>query len=446
MKALLILREAECSWTREFFPGLSPYLLKIVNRPLIDYYLDICSLLKIREVRALFDYTDRKLADYLDSGERWGLSLDYNFIREGETFKELAPKNSAFLAGDSLLVMDGYFFPAYDKELLSPAALEGYDGNLYISRGCCPPPPDGISGLELPLALNSPADYFRLNRDVLEVGSRRFFLPGYSSEEGLFIGQNVAIPRTAELESPLSIGNNVQLKIMTRLLPGSIVGDGVIVDSGTTVENSIILDNTYVGSELELKGIIAYRDLLIEPESGVVTPISDRFLVSPIEETIVRRALERAGGFVLALLTIAVQLIPFILLYPLLRLMGSMRWGKRVVLLNKEGATGRFNIFKRERRGVVAAIFYRLSLNRFPYLFKVLSGRLSLVGNRLLVESPENRRLLERLSAYSPGLFNYPDLVRGEPGQEELHENYYNAHSSTLFKLSLFFRALLKGG
>lgn len=438
MKALLVLREAESSWMREFFPGLSPYLLKIVNRPLIDYYLDLCLLLKVKQVRLLFDYTDRELTAYLGEGEQWGLSLDYNFIREGESFEQFSLKNSGFLDEGALLVLDGYFFPAYDRRALAdyePAATESL---LYLRAD--------EGGAEQPVEIReiqSPDQYFRLNYEVLEAEGR-YFLPGYSSEAGLFIGQNVTIPRTARVEKPLSIGNDVQLKIMTALLPGAIVGDGVIIDAGTTVEESIVFDHTYIGSELELKGVIAYKDRLIEPASGVVTLISEAFLVSPIESSIFSRALERVGGFILALLTIVWQSIPFLLLYPLLRLRGTLKGHKRAIILNKSGDVGPMKMADRERRGLIAALFYRLSLGRFPYLFAVLRGRLSLVGNRILTETPENRRVLERLSDYRPGVFSYPGLL-GDEQHIELHENYYNAHCSILFKLLLFVRALLKG-
>ena len=72
-------------------------------------------------------------------------------------------------------------------------------------------------------------------------------LPGYHFiEEGVLVGENVKIARTATIEAPAIIGANTELRPGCYIRGNVIVGEGCVLGNSSELKNSILLDHVQV--------------------------------------------------------------------------------------------------------------------------------------------------------------------------------------------------------
>ena len=82
MKAVFYTADA-LSWAKDL--GDTPWpLLPVANRPLLDYWLEICVEAGIRQVQVILGEGAERVEGYAGSGMRWGLDIQYSFARASE--------------------------------------------------------------------------------------------------------------------------------------------------------------------------------------------------------------------------------------------------------------------------------------------------------------------------------------------------------------------------
>jgi hypothetical protein len=209
MKALIFCKSAHNDWAAKIFGGQSPYMLYVVNKPLLEYYIDFCSLKKITEVRIVSVDDDGSISRYFEDGSKWGLQISYGLAKEDDTIKNVFLKNKGFCKNSELLVIDGFGFIDYDK---SRDDYPFFGGNLstrmaredfslyYIYREDIDESVEWSSIDESPNPgfsierISNVKDFYELSLSIISSKSDQFVLPGYSSEKGVFIGQNIILP------------------------------------------------------------------------------------------------------------------------------------------------------------------------------------------------------------------------------------------------------------
>ena len=73
----------------------------------------------------------------------------------------------------------------------------------------------------------------------------------------------------------------------------------------------------------------------------------------------------------------------------------------------------------------------KMSLDKYPYLFYVLSGKLRLVGNKMFPVDKKHKDILANLPTYCPGVYSYwESLNQGFNSEVEIHELYYLNNNS----------------
>lgn len=100
------------------------------------------------------------------------------------------------------------------------------------------------------LSLDSVKNYYELSMRLVSGEARNYVMHSYCRDEDIYIGAGVEIPLRAEVNKPVMLGDNSRLSERTAAGPGAIVGCNSLIDVGTSVINSIVMDNTYVGPEL----------------------------------------------------------------------------------------------------------------------------------------------------------------------------------------------------
>ncbi|NTW52132.1 MAG: NDP-sugar synthase [Chlorobiaceae bacterium] len=455
MKTLLAIREREYEWVQQAFPSIHPLLLPICNKPFTEFLIDFAILAGSTEIRLLSDGPLGKVEDYCEDGSRWGIKLSYGHLQAEDSLPELLNKSRKFCTDDRIMIISGFSFIHYDKQLgyanfmsLMPAGTCAScpGGNITLAG-----PPE-TSAQELPalpltlMPLNQIESYFRISMETLETGAARYVLPGYGNEPGCAIGRNVVISKSSEIIKPVSIGNNVQILSGAVIGPGAIIGNNVIVDKESTVKSGIILDNTYIGEHLEINGRIATGNTLIDPARGASIAMEDPHLLSGIRSADKRgSAIRKTVHLLAAAILVALQLIPFLLLFPLLKLLG--RWKSGMAICHGAGHGKSFTLPTTliTGNGPLASLASSLSLDRLPLLLRIFTGQLAIIGSTPVPVTLETVVLPGEHQGYRPAVFSYAEAEEWPVNDSDaaIVERYFIVHSTPLKDISMTLKALL---
>lgn len=458
MKTLLCIREREYGWAHEAFPSLHPLLLPLCNKPFIEFLIDFAILTGSKEVRLLCDGPLTAVERYCDDGSRWGIDLSFGALQPDDSVQTLLGKNRRFCGDERVMVISGFNFIRYDKRQQYAKLIEEAPNGQIVScdgGGIILAGPVGIAaekGDEHALSLiplDSVANFYKASMGALECGADHYVLPGYGGEPGCAFGRNVVMSKSVEIRKPVSIGDNVQLLPGTLIGPSAIIGNNVIIDKESSVSASIVFDNTYLGESLEVNGRIASGNLLIEPVSGASIAMEDPHLLSGIRQGSALKALPRAlMHALLALLVISVLLIPFLLLWPLLKLTGRWKPSAVTIIGKRPEGTISFSNVELKPPGALSTVAAALSLDRFPMLFRVLTGQLALIGSSPVRTDEAGTNDLADMHAYRPGVFSYAEAEEwpGGSGNSEdaaIVDRFHLAHSNPVSDIGLFIKAYI---
>jgi len=445
MKAILVCREKSGCWVRKSFPGMSPYVLKILNKPLLEYFIDFCVLMGVRQIRIVQDDPAPDVEGALGDGRRWGVELSYLPVREEDEIPTILAKNRAFCRGGSLLCMEGFFFPRCDMRNLPPVAeaegMRSFSLTSPVHKGRILLLSEGDSleqcrerddwpGLSLE-DMQSVADYFRISMEILHERSSHYSLPGYNSEEGVYIGQNVEISPNVQILKPVMIGDQVQLVGRATIGPSAVIGGNVIVDDATLIQDSIVGDHTYVGAGLEFRDKIVFKNRIITASTGDTLKTEEKFIVSGMEEKFFRQLARSVVHLILAVWLILLQIVPYTVLRLLLGVSPRIVRRKREYLVSKSGKTISITTLETTRPSILYGLYRRLSLDKFPLVLRVLRGDLFLAGQTLREKTAASTAFVRDLFLYQPAAFTYPESLsfsQQDPADADIHDRYYSAN------------------
>ncbi len=454
MKTLIIVKEKDCEWLRPIFPGIHPLLVPICNKPFIEFLIDFAILAGSDALRLVSDGPLSEVEQYCDSGIRWGIAISYGSFLSSDDNAMILEKNHRYCSGERVLSMNGFVFIKYDKQhdyaalftsLTEGEILSCKKGSLSLTGGSVEAP-NVIETLPLSLLeLDSLEVYYRLSMEILGFGESPYVIPGYSNEAYCHIGRNVVISKSAEIRKPVIIGNNVQIMSDSIIGPQAIIGNNVIIDRASTVSDSIVIEHTYIGEHLEVQNRIAAGNILIEPESGILITMDDPHLLTGIKKSRSREALfQSLVHRILAFLIIAVQLIPFLLLSPILKFQGRWKKSTGSYYTNDAGKTLTLTTTSINRQSLPGSIAAALSLDRFGLLFNVVSGQMAIIGSTPIAAKTDNSvPLLEMGSWYKAGVFSYAEAEEWPANGDEraIVERYFSVHGNPLLDIAMTIKA-----
>lgn len=455
MKTILAFREEGYAWAREAFPGVHPLLLPICNKPFLEFLIDLAILFGSTGVRILGDGDLDAVERYCEDGSRWGIDLSYANMQAEDSVETLLGKNRKFCGDERVMIVSGFSFIRYDKrrdyKVLAHSITEGQfatcpGGSITFSGAPLNPRAESVNAPLALMPLDGMASYYRASMEALETGADRYVLPGYGGEPGCAIGRNVVMSKSVQIHKPVSIGNNVQLLADTIIGPSAIIGSNVIIDRESTVESSIVCDNTYIGEQLEVSGRIASGNRLNDPVSGASIEMEDPHLLSGIRKSETLRALPRKTVHALGALVLLVLLaIPFLVVSTLLRIGGSWNAATGDYLSGKPGATISLGKVELDAANPFASIAAALSLDRYPWLFRVLTGQLALIGSTPLPVNAECPEATSGASACRPAVFSYAEAEEwpATGGDAAIVERYHLAHGNALSDIGLVVKAFI---
>lgn len=381
------------TWTAPLFGRLFPYLIPVLGKPLLEYYVDYCILCNVSKIVFVVEKYNRQLFDFISRISACEIQIKV----------ELSDSSNA--GGEAEIVFDGFAMPCYDKR----TKAESVDiSELRMSVGKMVLPNFLVvngGGIFLPdfvaLRLESVSDYYRASMTLLEKYTDMFSLRGYSAEKGIFFGINDSIMYRAHIDAPVIVGDNSQIGGGSQIGPNVIVGKLSLIDSNSSLSNSIVLDMTYIGKERNICGKIVTRDYIIDPHTLEMTPLEDpRETVA----TLFYRS-RRFAYSVLGRLTAVVLLIPILPFSMPFVFCGKPE--SEILSFERDGRTVSVPFYKRSSK-LRDIWFFKLLQDKLPRLFHVVVGNLSLVGDSLQSsKNPENIKYYG--GKYRPGAFTCAD-------------------------------------
>jgi len=122
--------------------------------------------------------------------------------------------------------------------------------------------------------------YTGAHRDVLD-GTVEVEIPGFRMEDGVWLGEGAEVHPDAEVKGPAVIGDYCQVEAGAELSEYTVLGTNVRVGPDVTIERSVVHDNVYLASSVNLRGTVVCRASDLRQgarcEEGVV--IGDQCLI-----------------------------------------------------------------------------------------------------------------------------------------------------------------------
>ncbi|MCL1139548.1 sugar phosphate nucleotidyltransferase [Shewanella pneumatophori] len=381
-----------------------PALLPVSNKSVIEYTLEDLAEAGVKQVKLVVSNQVSQLKALIGSGERWGLSVDYFLSRDQELASEVLKRMSLDKSQSILLARADILrspsiksFVAFSLQM--PASLViAKINNQNAGLMMLPAAADYTSAMNWPLIpserliekthcdsvtqvlhgdcfmLDSIDNYVQANYSmaiakVIGSSPQGRFLSAASQGCGFYIG---AKTKTGQLRNQHAwgvIGENSWIDESATMQQNIVVGRNCLVDKNCTLKNCIILDDSYVGQNLNVSNAIICNSLLISVNTGGYIKLDDKSLLARNQNSLVDNTEVSASEQSIAL----VMLVSALLFSPLLFVAALLHNRKQP--LYKELVTVDAKTYSSWRLNLGSPF-----ISRLPQLILVVRGKLNLLG------------------------------------------------------------------
>jgi hypothetical protein len=138
-----------------------------------------------------------------------------------------------------------------------------------------------ITSYNRPSYVNRLSDAFCLRRFVVDAFLSRCAArpPGKETKPGVWIDQSAQVDRRARIVAPAYIGPRAKIRASTLITRFSNIERACEIDSGTAVDDSSILANTYLGTWLDVSHAVVYGTNLAHLHHNLMIEIRDPRLI-----------------------------------------------------------------------------------------------------------------------------------------------------------------------
>ncbi len=292
MKALLLIPGQEPTPCPRV-PCLS--LFPLLDRPFVQHVVEAIARRGIREIMIVHGPGSQAIKQFLGDGTRWGCSFSYHAINDPERpeaeLRTVVPSDGPILIGraDQLPAIPTVI------RVTPPGLLYGTANNwsgwaVVSSQELANLPPDASLGEYLaarrlqwvdvgqPIVLRTLADVQAAQRALLLVRFPGAMIAAHETDPGIWIGRNVQLDPGAKLQSPVFIGDNTVVAGGARVGPGAVVGANCMLSRDSYVHETTVCPGTFVGSGVELDGVIVDGRSLVNPVQQTVATVDRRWL------------------------------------------------------------------------------------------------------------------------------------------------------------------------
>ncbi len=408
------------------------YLLPIVNKPIVEHLVELLVRNGIRDIIIAVRHMAVETERYFGNGERWGADITYLQEQEycgiGVHLEQINSNESESflcLSGNIVTNLDisdmikshgesradmTISVPSIIDDAISvqPGTTESIDefSPFIIS-------PEALSQISLSdrvfslkqvittllkkelivdthslpydfKDIQSIEDYCELNKRILNGEFKGIIIPGKQRQDGIWTGSHSRIHPGVTIEAPVLIGDCCEIRKGVSLGKHTIIGDNVLVDRDALLEESLIMDNIYIGSHTEIREAVVWMKYLLNLPCMVKTFITDDFIIGDMER---RRMAPVAGNFFnrIAASSIFVLFSPVVSLLYLYHLISPSK--EFFVSEERYSHSGIFDFDGNERLGSFNLYSFKCGnrlVKALPGMVNVIKGDLRLVGKSSL--------------------------------------------------------------
>lgn len=227
--------------------------LPLLGRSLLDYWLQHVASLGATQVTLVVADRAAEVARHVGTGERWGVTVE-------------------IVTRDREPTLDEAFREFREDERGS--WLETPNDLVFV---------DHLPALPKRRPLDSYADWFATACDWIPLALTPDRVGLRELRPGIWTGLHARIAPSARLEAPCWIGDDAYVGPNSRVGPHTILEDGVFVEAGAHVVESIVGPHTFVGGVTEIRRSFAWGNLLINWRSGSTLRVAEDFLLCSLE-------------------------------------------------------------------------------------------------------------------------------------------------------------------
>lgn len=309
-----------------------PALLPVANKALVEYTLEDLASAGVTDVKLVICSDAKKIESQLGNGQQWGLKIDYFLSKPEEQVNSVLSRMSINKDTQALVVRgDMLRSPCLGRfiEFASLMPSKFVHAKMSQRNPAMMMLPAGWKHHELmnwPLEtkevnhadsvaqllhgecfyLDSLAAYVEASEYV--INSRDFCVKGRAiatnnTKQHLIVEAQCQLPDLSKTDVYGAIGEFTKVSPKASLTEGVVVGEYCFIED-STIQNSIILPNSYVGPQLSVNNKIISQDLMIDPQTNSWTRIEDPSLIakSVQEPTQYNTLIQRAGLLILYVL------------------------------------------------------------------------------------------------------------------------------------------------
>ena len=469
MKAVCDLTQIPTYQTEGPRFAVPPLMCTFLGKPFVQHVIEYIERLGIGTIALyLSSYAD-DIERLLGDGERWGLTLEYHLVKQGESVAErvihggLEPdERYLFCNARSLPLLSAGQLGEEDVRF---TAADGRDtGWSWSTLEAFAAGEQPESRVETVLSIDDGERYRASLATALQLTEHRLITIGRQLKPGIWTGPGVKIAPSARIIPPVFIDRMVSIGEEAVIGPVVELGAGSIVDSGSYVTESTVLPGSYIGKDLDIKQSIVNQHQILRTELKTVYSAVDDILLSPVDFIDSARQgspvplLSRVWALLLALPALPLQLLLVLFALAVRRRYRTFSLGEFVPIPQ---SSENFGSCRRQNRRV---LFPREVCSGSPWrllLLHVVPGLWSVVGGKRrffglpLKESQEFDALSDTWKGLylrsRPGLVSEADILYPEyPDDMTLFaaEMYYSVNDSLRYNVRLcgkFVKALFSG-
>jgi hypothetical protein len=265
-------------------------------------------------------------------------------------------------------------------------------------------------------------------------------------QPGVWKGLHESISPEATLIAPCWIGKDVVIEADAVVGPFAFIEDGVCIEKGAEVVNSVVMNETLVGEWTEVQNSIAWADTLIHIPDGVSSKVSDEFLLSALDEHPEKIPMISITGKIAAMVLL-MAIAPF----ACLAMLRSICTGKAYMRV-KTAVKPRW---KPADKPLETIEYFEVAsrfgwIRRWPQLWEAARGRFALIGNRPLTDqqAAELKEGFEKLWLAVPaGVISLADVERDIDifgARARAHACYYAVKGDWQLDCAIFYAVVIR--
>lgn len=277
---------------------------KVLNKPLMVHHIEN---LKDQGISQIHLITNQELPTSLQDGKRWGVELDISTTLDPAWVQTCDSENWLIIPGNYLVDFDvrsdqwkaltgegaqswsviaeepEFFYPimvdlkralteAQQQSEMSPQMLYNFIGRRdthQVTRFCT----------NTRQEVNDYKSFWETHQKLFKTEGALKNPAGLPYSDQVWVDVGSRVHESSSAQGLALIGRNTRIHKNVELRGFVVIGDNVVVDEGTSIVDSVILDNTYVGKQTILEQAVVDKKILYRADLDTAMLIEDAFLL-----------------------------------------------------------------------------------------------------------------------------------------------------------------------